>query len=99
MALFMNSFDGVMNCRELMTPGAGIVPTRVIDLSLESSFHKRMLPSYEPIEYSKDERRIRKRKVGECHIPEAITSPYFKHAIDVIHRGVSMRPSVSEWVW
>ena len=34
--------------RELTKPGAGIVPIRENDLSLESSFHKRIFPSQDP---------------------------------------------------
>lgn len=43
-----NSFGGESIWRELTTPGAGTVPTRVNDLSFESSFHIRISPSQEP---------------------------------------------------
>lgn len=39
---------GVMNWRELITPGAEIVPMRENDLSLASSFQSRISPSQDP---------------------------------------------------
>lgn len=44
----VNSFGGKKSWREFTTPGAGKEPTGEKDLSLESSFHRRIEPSYEP---------------------------------------------------
>jgi len=45
------------SCSELTTPGAGTVPTREKDLSLESIFHIRMTPSHEPDAKTSEYRR------------------------------------------
>lgn len=37
------------SCRELTTPGAGTVPAREKDLSFDSIFHIRMVPSHDPM--------------------------------------------------
>lgn len=40
---------GEMNCSELITPGAGIDPTREKERSFVSSFHNRISPSHDPV--------------------------------------------------
>jgi len=44
--------------RELTKPGAGTVPIRENDLSLESSFHKRICPSQDPDARRSEYRRL-----------------------------------------
>jgi hypothetical protein len=64
-------------------------------LSLESSFHNRMSPSQDPnceMKFIHDDTLIRNRNV-----PDAKRSEYRKLAMAVIHLGVSMSLSVSDW--
>jgi hypothetical protein len=85
-----------INWRELINPGAGIVPTREKDLSFESSFHSRMSPSQDPKWKNGIHGHMKTTIPKPSDIPDARRSEYRKLAMAVIHLGVSITPSVSE---